>query len=142
MSGPLQQGNFSGPNHDLKSAWHAANGRKPPEVIDSPPDYPQALDRREHHCAQGSGLRNDSPAHLPIIADGFSETIGVYAKDSGKKAAPARARGQSWFISMVQWNLEPLDPKSLRVMRLKGGANVDVFSKDWGTDPSKVLNPE
>jgi hypothetical protein len=34
----------------------------------------------------------------------------------------------------------PLDRKSLRVMRPKGGAKVDIFSKDWGTDPSKVLN--
>jgi hypothetical protein len=80
MSGQLQQGNFCGPNHDLKSAWHAANGMKPLEEIGSPPDYPQALERGENHWAYVTGLRNDSPAHLPIMADGFSETIGVYAE--------------------------------------------------------------
>ena len=38
--------------------------------------------------------------------------------------------------------MEPLDPESLRVLKVKpDGTRADVFSKDWGTDPAKVFNP-
>ena len=84
-------------------AWHQPISGKVPEDIGEPPDYAKALERGENHWAYVSGLRDDSPAHLPIIADGFSEQIGVYARSRReRKAASGKGRGPSWFISMAR----------------------------------------
>jgi hypothetical protein len=123
-------------------AWHSSNGGRQPEGIGNPPDYAHALERGENHWAYVSGLRDDSPANLPIIADGFSELIGVYARSSQEK-------GGFWggikaIVVYLDGSVkqEPLDPKTLHVMKSKpDGTRADVFSKEWGTDPTKVFNP-
>ena len=112
------------------------------EDIGNPPDYAHALERGENHWAYVSGLRNDSPANLPIIADGFSEQVGVYARSSQEKGGIWK--GDKAIVVYLDGSvkMELLDPESLRVMRTKpDGTRADVFSKEWGTDPTKVLNP-
>jgi len=68
------------------SAWHqAAKGGKPDEDIGNAPEYQQALERGENHWAYISGLNNTSTSSIPIIADGFTDTPGVYTNIPNQK---------------------------------------------------------
>jgi hypothetical protein len=124
-------------------AWHKPKDMKQPENVGEPPDYGQALERGENHWAYVSGHGKDSSSALPIIADGFSEVVGVYTDNPTKKGGVWR--GDKAIVVYVDGSVktEPLDPKTFRVIRPKGGiGKVDIFSREWGTDPGEVFNPE
>jgi hypothetical protein len=128
------------------SAWHNQSpNKRPDDDIGSPPDYAQALERGENHWAYVTGLTR---ADLPLIADGFSETIGVYSKDPSKKGGVWKGKKAIvvYVDGSVRW--EPVDSKSLRVIKKKPEGrtigfpfDADIFSEGWGTKPENVRNP-
>jgi hypothetical protein len=125
-------------------AWHGSRKGKPPKDIGTPPDYAKALERGENHWAYVSGLRTDSSYSLPIIADGFSETIGVYADSPSRRGGIWR--GDKAIVVYLDGSvkMEPLDPKTFKIMRPRGGQKVELFSSAWSEElrEENILNPE
>ena len=125
------------------SAWHNAlpeGQTKPDNDVGSPPDYAQGLSSGENHWAYQSELTNDSPGNLPLVMDGFSDRLGVYSDDLEK-------RGGVWEGDVA---LVVRIDGSAKMEKLKGdfrvyeevdGKQVDIFSREYGTDPAKLLNP-
>ena len=126
------------------SAWHdslPAGRARPDNEVGDPPEYRKGLEQGENHWAYQSGLNHESQGNLPLIMDGFSDQVGVYANDpakrggtwNGKAAVVVRVDGAS---SMHRYSgdgrvYEPVE----------AGKVVDIFSSQFGTDPVKLLNP-
>ena len=118
-----------------------AGQTKPDNDVGQPPEYAQGLERGENHFGYVSGLNNESPGNLPLVADGFSETVGVYAKDERKKGGVWE--GEAAIVVRVDGSAKLEKPgRDLRVYeKREDGSKVDIFSKQYGTDPGNVLNP-
>ena len=124
-------------------AWHQSLPEgitKPDNEVGQPPGYTLGLERGENHWAYTTDLGVDSMGYLPLIMDGFSETVGIYAPD-------AAAKGGIWegkaIVVRVDGSakMEKLAP-DLRVYgKNANGTKVDIFSRDYGTNPAKLLNP-
>ena len=130
------------------SAWHSAarNKRGPDDDIGSRPDYAQCLERGENHWAYVSGLNANSPATLPVIADGFVENQpGTYTDDPTKKGGVWK--GTKAIVVFIDGSARaiPISVKShFRVLRPdpKTGKSVDLFTPDGGLPQNaRVLNP-
>jgi prepilin-type N-terminal cleavage/methylation domain-containing protein len=127
------------------SAWHkSAKNGKPDDDIGTKPDYAQALERGENHWAYISGLTNTSDANLPIIADGFSETKGMYSDVQSKKGGVWK--GKKAIIVYVDGTVrqETVEQKSLKIMKTRGGQQVELFSNAYSEDlqEDNIKNPE
>ncbi|MGI8601580.1 MAG: type II secretion system protein [Verrucomicrobiales bacterium] len=127
------------------SAWHdGAKNKKPDDDVGTRPDYAQALERGENHWAYINGLNNTSNANLPIIADGFTDTVGQYAEVQNKKGG--RWKGTKAIIVYVDGGVkqEALDKKTLKIMKTRGGQQVELFSNafDEELQESNIKNPE
>ena len=124
--------------------WHAANQGKQPEDIGTAPDYTQALERGENHWAYISGLTNTSSASLPIVADGFTESVGSYTDNPTKKGGVWR--GDKAIVVYLDGSVkaEALDPKTFKIMKPRGGQKVELFSSAWSDElqENNILNPE
>ena len=124
-------------------AWHQglpSGQTRPDNDVGQPPAYESGLERGENHWAYVSGLNNESPGNLPIVADGFSKKIGVYSEDpmerggvwDGEVAIVVRIDGSG--------KMEKIR-KDRRVKEKVDRKWIDIFSKEYGTDPTKILNP-
>ncbi|MCB1098105.1 MAG: hypothetical protein KDN22_21215 [Verrucomicrobiae bacterium] len=125
------------------SAWHNTlpSGRLMPDgVVGDPPNYDRALERGENHWAYVSQLNSDSKGNLPIVMDGFSDVPGVYSDNSeerggvweGVRAVVVRVDGSSKLAAYGD---------DLRVYEKVDGMEVDIFSKEYGTESANLLNP-
>lgn len=129
------------------SAWHqGSKGNAGADGdIGSKPDYAQALEKGENHWAYVSGLSNTSPTSLPIIADGFGEgAVGAYTDRQDKKGG--RWKGTKAIVVYIDGSAqqEKLDPKSFKVMKTKGGQQVELFSSAYNDslEENNIKNPE
>ncbi|MDA0811204.1 MAG: hypothetical protein O3C21_02265 [Verrucomicrobia bacterium] len=135
LSNPLRPGYYIVPgsawcaeySQDDKSLWQSSGGM-------------QRLGPGENHWAYASGLTAGSKGNLPIVMDGFSETIGVYVNDPDKRGGVWRQ--EAAVIVRVDGS-SGLEKPGLdgRIYEMKSGWPVDIFSSDYGTDPSQLLNP-
>jgi hypothetical protein len=123
-------------------AWHNSlpSGRtRVDNDVGQPPDYAQGLERGENHFAYVSGLDFDSPGHLPLVADGFSETIGVYSDDEDEKGGIWE--GEVAIVVRVDGSAKMQKLASdLRVYDDHNGKEIDLFLPA-NLKEGKCLNP-
>lgn len=125
--------------------WHnnaIGGNRQPDNDIGVEPDYTQALQTGECAWAYVTGHDTASNSTLPIMANAFSESIGVYSPDKSKKGGVFEGKRAVWVTVAGAANAVEIKSSDPRIMERKGGRDVDVFSSDFGTNPSNVLNPE
>ena len=126
-------------------AWHknspSGDGKGPDNIIGTPPDFAQALQRGECAYAYVSGLELTSRGDLPLIANGFSESLGVYTKDQLHKGGVFKGTKGVYVTVGGSAKVGDLSP-DFRILEMKDGKATDVFSVKWGTNPEDIKNPE
>lgn len=127
------------------SAWHnSAPGKRPDGDIGSKPDYTQALERGENHWAYHSGLNNTASTKIPIIADGFTDSVGQYTDVTTKKGGVWK--GTKAIIIFVGGGAEQVKlsaKENFKPMVTSGGQKVELFSSSYNEaiELSNVKNP-
>ena len=123
-------------------AWHntSASGEGPDGKIGAPPEFSQALERGECAWSYVSGLETCSRADLPLIANGFTESLGVYTDTKSSKGGVLSGEhavyvtvGGSAKVASLSSDYRIVDKQDIKT--------VDVFSKEWGTNPDDIKNP-
>ena len=126
-------------------AWHetspSGDKKGPDNNIGTSPDYDQALMPGECAWAYTTGLETASNSLLPLLANGFSETVGTYTKEKNKKGGVFNGMKNAWVSVTGSAKVGDLSP-DFKCMEKKGTQTVDVFSIDWGTNPDDVKNPQ
>ncbi len=129
------------------SAWHQGTpgNRGPDDDIGSKPDYTQCLERGENHWAYLSGLNTSSSSKMPVIADGFTDTVGSYTDNPTKKGGVWK--GQKAVIVYLDGSAkqEKLDPRnSFKPMVTKSGQQVELFSSAYNEhfEGQNLKNPK
>lgn len=114
--------------------------KKPDNELGSEPDFQQALQPGENSWAYVNGLDAASQSNLPLMANGFSESVGIYSTDKYKKGGVFSGLKAVWVS--VGGSAKVFDlGKDLRIMEKKGGRPSDIFQSDWGTNTDDVKNP-
>lgn len=122
-------------------AYHKeAKDKKPDNDKGREPDFAQALEPGENAFAYVSGLTQSDEGRIPIIANGFAGSPGVWAKNptekggvfKGKYAVVCRVSGsaQAHEIKDGEW----------MVKERNAGQEVNIFSPDFDTPPT-IVNP-
>ncbi len=128
-----------------KDAWHknspSGDGSGPDNIIGTAPDFSLALQRGECAYAYVSGLNLASRGSLPLLANAFSESLGVYTKDQLHKGGVFKGTKGVWVTVGGSAKVGDLSP-DFRILDLKDGKVTDVFSREWGTNPDDIKNPE
>ncbi len=128
------------------SAWHQSAPKGGGDGdIGNKPDYTQALERGENHWAYVAGLNNTSSSNLPIIADGFTEGgVGTYTDVQNKRGGVWK--GTKAIVVYLDGSGVPEKPdrKTFKVMKTKGGQEVELFSNAYNEmlEESNIKNPE
>lgn len=124
--------------------WHknspSGDGKGPDNDIGVAPDFQNALMPGECAYAYVTNLDGSSNSNLPLVANAFSESVGVYSKDKGKKGAVFVGDKAVWVSVGGSAKVSDLGADS-KIMEKKGNKTVDVFSTDWGTNTDDVKNP-
>jgi prepilin-type N-terminal cleavage/methylation domain-containing protein len=125
--------------------WHnnspSGDKKGPDNDIGTAPDFQQALMPGECAWAYVTGYDGSSNSNLPILANAFSEAVGVYSADKTKKGGVFQGTKNAWVS--VNGSAKVTDLSSdFKCMEKKGTREVDVFGNDWGTNPDNVKNPE
>jgi hypothetical protein len=125
--------------------WHknspSGDGKRPDNHIGNGPDYAQALTRGECAYAYVSGLNRKSDPEQPLFANAFSESLGVYTESKSHKGGVFRGEKCVWVTVGGSARVGDLS-SDFRLLEKKNGKTVDVFSKEWGTNPDNIKNPE
>jgi prepilin-type N-terminal cleavage/methylation domain-containing protein len=119
-----------------------AGQTKPDNDVGQPPNYEQGLERGENHYAYITGLNNGSKGALPLIADGFTEQPGVYSEKATEKGGVWEGEAAIIVRCDGSAKMEKPDGMDLRIYEKRSGQNVDIFSSDYGTEPTSILNPQ
>ena len=125
------------------SAWHdslPAGHARPDLDVGQPPAYIHGLAQGENHFAYVSGLNQESGGDIPLIADGFTRTIGLYTDDPSKRGGVWEAEAAIVVRVDGSAKLEKLG-KDLRVYESSNGLRRDIFSADYLGKSVRVLNP-
>ena len=125
-------------------AWHknSPSGNGADGIIGPAPDFPQTLQRGECAFYYVSGLGTASPSYLPLVGNAFSGSPGVYTDDPSHKGGVFRGTKGAWVNVGGTGYVGPLS-SDFRLRDWKDHkANVDIFSKEWGTNPDNIKNPE
>ena len=125
--------------------WHknspTGDGRTPDNEIGTEPDYSQALMPGECAWAYATGLNEKSDPQLPLLANAFTESVGVYTDDKSRKGGLFLGEKCAWVTVTGSAKASELSP-DFRLREIKDGQKTDVFSKAWGTNPDDIKNPE
>ena len=128
-----------------RDAWHknspSGDGRGPDNDIGTAPDFAQALQPGECAFAYVSGLSRQSKPELPLLANAFSESLGVYTSDKSRKGGVFQGTKCAWVTVGGSAKVGVLSP-DFRILEFKVGKATDVFSLEWGTNPEDIKNPE
>lgn len=120
---------------------NAPNGNKRPDNdIGEAPDFAKALQPGECSWAYVTGLTTASEPTLPIMANAFSETLGVYSKDRTKKGGVFQGEKAVWISAGGTAKVADLKD-NLMIIERRSGRDLNVFQSDWGTKPENVKNP-
>ena len=126
-------------------AWHkssvSGDGKRPDNEIGSAPDFAKALQRGECAYAYVSGLNLASRGSLPLLANAFSESLGVYTDDKSRKGGVFKGTKCAYATVGGSAKVGDLSP-DFRILDMKNGKATDVFSLEWGTNPDNIKNPE
>jgi prepilin-type N-terminal cleavage/methylation domain-containing protein len=105
----------------------------------------KALAAGENHFAYVSGLSDTSNSRFPIIADGFSSTVGDYSTSEtakggvwkGKAAIVVRVDGSGKVERTV------VSDKKSKVQEKLGAQTISIFDQatDWLETNQKAVNP-
>ena len=100
----------------------------------------------ENSYAYVSGLTDTSPPTFPIIADGFSSTVGTYATNKAQKGGVWSGKKAVVVFCDSSAQILPVNPTSHQVQRTDStGAKVNMFTpaSDWfDSTANPVLNPQ
>lgn len=125
--------------------WHknspSGDGRGPDNDIGTAPDYAQALTLGECAFTYVTGLGIASRSDLPLIANGFTESPGVYTASKSHKGGIFRGERCAYVTVGGSARVGDLN-SDFRLLEKKDSKMVDVFSKEWGTNPDNIKNPE
>ena len=123
--------------------WHqnSPSGKGPDNNIGTAPEYAQALTRGECAFAYVSGLNRKSDPKLPLLANAFTGSTGVYTDSKSHKGGVFQGERCVWITVGGSARVGDLN-SDFRVVEKKGSKTVDVFSKEWGTNPDNIKNPE
>ena len=124
--------------------WHnnspSGDHKGPYNDIGAEPEFQQALAPGECCWAYVTGLETASGSQLPLLANAFTETVGIYTGDKKKKGGVFNGLRNAWVTVGGAAKAGELS-NDYRCMEKKGTKIVDVFSNDWGTNPDDVKNP-
>lgn len=87
------------------------------------------------------GLTQKSDPQLPLLANAFSETVGVYTDDKSRKGGVFGGEECAWVTVGGSAKVSELSA-DFRLLEFKNDKKTDVFSKAWGTNPGDIKNPE
>jgi prepilin-type N-terminal cleavage/methylation domain-containing protein len=119
---------------------NTAKDKKPDGDKGREPDYTQALESGECAYAYVSGLTQSDEGRLPIIANGFAGTPGVWTKDKTKPGGVFQGKyGVVCRVSGSAASHELKDGEWM-VKEKNAGQEVNIFSPDFDT-PSTIVNP-
>lgn len=122
-----------------KSAWTPVT---PDENTRQPAD---TLKAGENHWAYVPLLTDTSNPNFPLLADGFSTTVGVYSNKQTEKGGVWSGKRAIIVKADQSGSIEKVDAATLTVLGRTGGANKeDIFSKssngaNW--IPEAPVNP-
>ena len=126
-------------------AWHkssvSGDGKRPDNEMGTAPDFAKALQRGECAYAYVSGLNRQSKPELPLLANAFSESLGVYSNDKSHKGGIFQGTKGVYVTVGGSAKVGDLSP-DFRILEMKDGKATDVFSVKWGTNPEDIKNPE
>jgi len=126
-------------------AWHdnspSGDKKGPDNDIGSEPDFNQALAPGECCWAYVTGMDTSSSSQLPLLANAFTESVGVYTGDKKKKGGVFNGIKNAWVSVGGAGKVGELT-SDFKCMEKKGTKSVDIFSNDWGTNPDDVKNPQ
>jgi hypothetical protein len=88
-----------------------------------------------------TGLNQKSDPQLPLLANAFTESIGVYTNNKSRKGGVFQGEKCTWVTVSGSAKVGILSP-DFRLREIKDGQKTDVFSKAWGTNPDNIKNPE
>ena len=100
----------------------------------------------ENSYAYVSGLTDTSIPTFPLLADGFSNTVGTYATSKSQKGGVWAGKKAVVILCDASGQLMPVDPNTHQVMRTdSSGQRVSMFTSgtDWlDATANPILNPE
>jgi prepilin-type N-terminal cleavage/methylation domain-containing protein len=124
--------------------WHKnspdGKGKGPDGAIGTAPDFTQALMPGECAWAYVSGHDGSSNSNLPMLANAFSESPGVYTKDKTKKGGVFSGDKAAWVTAGGSASATDLS-SDYKIMQKFGSKDADVFGPDFGTNVDYVKNP-
>jgi len=104
------------------------------------PDFDEVLDAGENHWAYVEGSRDTSNPRLPLLADGFSSTVGTYTDDDSLPGGLWKGRKAIVIRVDQSGTIENLSP-DFTVLERRGTDDVDIFSSDNIGAGRTVRNP-
>ena len=126
-------------------AWHAnspsGDGKGPDNDIGTEPEFQAALTTGECAWAYVTGLETASKIDLPLLANAFTESPGVYTDNKKKKGGVFNGLKNAWVTVGGSAKVGELS-SDFKCTDKRGSKSVDVFSNDWGTNPDDVKNPQ
>lgn len=90
---------------------------------------------------QGTSGCGTSDPQLPLLANAFTESLGVYTADKTHKGGVFRGEKCAWVNVAGSGKVGLLSP-DFHLREIKDGRKTDIFSKAWGTNPDNLKNPE
>ena len=124
-------------------AWHksSTSGEGPDGNYGTAPEFAEAVAQGECAWAYVSGWDLASHSFLPLIANAFSESIGVYSNNKSQKGGVFEGKKAAYVTVGGSAKVADLDDE-FKIMAKRGSRTVDVFSNDYGTNPDDIKNPE
>ena len=124
-------------------AWHksSTSGEGPDGNYGTAPEFAEAVAQGECAWAYVSGWDLASHSFLPLIANAFSESIGVYSNNKSQKGGVFEGKKAAYVTVGGSDKVADLS-SDFRIMEERGGKKIDIFSKEWGTNPDDIKNPE
>ncbi len=116
-----------------------APGQKPDGDKGREPEYTQALDTGENAFAYVNGLTQSDDGRIPLIANGFSGTVGVWTKVKTEKGGVFQ--GKYGVVCRVSGSAASEELKEdLCIKGKNGGQEVNIFSPEFDT-PQNIVAP-
>jgi prepilin-type N-terminal cleavage/methylation domain-containing protein len=106
------------------------------------------LKANENSYAYVTGLADTSNPTFPLLADGFSSTVGTYSAVKAQKGGVWSGKKAVVVLCDASGQLMPVDPTTHQVQRVDAnGTKVNMFAGtsdgSWiDSTANKVLNPE
>jgi prepilin-type N-terminal cleavage/methylation domain-containing protein len=124
--------------------WHqnspSGDGKGPDNDIGTQPDFQQALMPGECAWAYVSALDTASRSDLPLLANAFTEAVGVYTDQKKRKGSVFSGIKNAYVTVGGSARVGELSV-DFKCMEKRGPQSVDIFTMQWGTNPDNVRNP-